>query len=216
MSVATVGRRNITSKTASEREIKETKNILLCGVGGQGIILASKILAKGLIQAGYDVKMSEVHGMAQRGGSVTTQVRFGEKVYAPIIGKGQADVLVSFETMETEKWLSYVKPNGKVVINDHHIPSAPILSGKATYPENIVADIQSKVDTVVFDAADLARTVGSVKAMNVVVVGALVKAMRLDGLVDWEAIIKESVKEEFKDLNVRAFHLGMEQVHLLQ
>ncbi len=190
----------------------EVKNILLCGVGGQGIILASKILATGLIKAGYDVKMSEVHGMAQRGGSVTTQVRFGEKVHSPIIGKGQADILVSFETMETAKWIEYIKPEGKVVINDYQIPSAPILSGAATYPKGVLEDISSKVQTTVFKAADLAQGIGNIKTMNVIIVGALVKAMGLDTGIKWDEVIKETVKEKFVDINLKAFNLGMEQV----
>ncbi|MGX8797537.1 indolepyruvate oxidoreductase subunit beta [Fusibacter sp. JL298sf-3] len=190
----------------------QNKDILLCGVGGQGIILASKILATGLIKAGYDVKMSEVHGMAQRGGSVTTQVRFGEKVYSPIIGKGQADILVSFETMETAKWIEFVKPEGKVVINDYQIPSAPILAGAAEYPKGVIEDISSKVETTIFKAADLARELGNIKTMNVIVVGALIKAMGLDAITDWKAVISETVKEKFIDINVKALEVGMNQV----
>lgn len=193
--------------------MSEIKNILLCGVGGQGIILASKILATGLIRAGYDVKMSEVHGMAQRGGSVTTQVRYGEKVYSPIIGKGQADVLVSFETMETPRWIDYVKPDGKVVINAYQIPSATILSGAAEYPEGVIEDLSSKVNTTVFKAAELAEELGNIKTMNVIIVGALVKAMGLESAIDWTEIIKENVKEKFIDINIKAFEIGINQVH---
>lgn len=192
--------------------MSEVKNILLCGVGGQGIILASKILSAGLIKAGYDVKMSEVHGMAQRGGSVTTQVRYGEKVYSPIIGKGQADVLVSFETMETPKWLDFVKPSGKVVINAYEIPSAVILSGAAEYPQGVIEDVASKVDTTVFKAAELAEALGNIKTMNVIIVGALVKALGLEKTVDWNEIIAETVKGKFVDINLKAFNLGLEQV----
>lgn len=192
--------------------MSEVKNILLCGVGGQGIILASKILATGLIKAGYDVKMSEVHGMAQRGGSVTTQVRYGEKVYSPIIGKGQADVLVSFEKMETPRWLDFVKADGRVVMNDYEIPSAPILSGAANYPKGVIEDISAKINTTVFKAAELAEGIGNIKTMNVIIVGALVKAMGLEGIVDWNEVIKETVKERFVDINVKAFNLGADQV----
>ena len=190
----------------------QVKNILLAGVGGQGIILASKILAIGLMSAGYDVKMSEVHGMAQRGGSVTTQVRYGKKVYSPIIGVGQADILVSFETMETGRWLEYVKPDGKVVINEYRIPSAPILAGAADYPEGVIEAISAKVNTTVFKAEELAMQLGNIKVMNVIVVGALIKAMGLDKEVDWTAVIKETVKEKFVDLNLKALELGMAQV----
>lgn len=192
--------------------MSEVKNILLCGVGGQGIILASKILSAGLIKAGYDVKMSEVHGMAQRGGSVTTQVRYGEKVYSPIIGKGQADILVSFETMETPKWIDFVKPTGKVVINAYEIPSAIVLSGAAEYPQGVIEDVAAKVDTTVFKAAELAEALGNIKTMNVIIVGALVKALGLEKTVDWNEIIAETVKGKFVDINLKAFNLGMEQV----
>ncbi|MCK5764061.1 MAG: indolepyruvate oxidoreductase subunit beta [Clostridiales bacterium] len=190
----------------------EVKNILLSGVGGQGIILASKILATGLINAGYDVKMSEVHGMAQRGGSVTTQVRFGEKVYSPIIGKGQADVLVSFEIMETGRWLDYVKPEGTVVINDFKIGSAPILMGTVEYPEGVIEYIQEQAkDTIVMKAADLAVELGNARTMNVIIVGALIKALDLEG-IDWDEVIKETVKPKFVDINIKALKLGMDQV----
>jgi indolepyruvate ferredoxin oxidoreductase beta subunit len=189
----------------------EIKNILLAGVGGQGIILASKILAAGLINAGYDVKMSEVHGMAQRGGSVTTQVRYGDKVYSPIIGKGQADVLVSFETMETGKWIEYLKDGGKIVVNEFEIPSAVVLSGAKDYPTGIVEALSERADTTVFKAAELAEDLGNKRTMNVVLVGALIKAMGLQDL-DWETVIKETVKEKFIDINIKALKLGMDQV----
>lgn len=189
----------------------EVKSVLLVGVGGQGTILASKILSAGLVDAGYDVKMSEVHGMAQRGGSVTTQVRFGEKVYAPIIGKGQADILVSFEAMEALRWLEFLNPNGKVVVNDHKIPSAPILMGNADYPEGVIEKIQEKVDTKVLDAGRIAEELGNPKTMNIVLLGALVKAMELTD-IDWEKAITESVKEQFIDINIKAFNEGMNAI----
>lgn len=187
------------------------KNILLVGVGGQGTILVSKILSTGLVEAGYDVKMSEIHGMAQRGGSVSTQVRYGEKVYSPIIGIGDADILVSFETMETLRWLEYLKPEGVVVINDYEIPSAPILSGKADYPQGIIELIESKVETKVINAAEIAEKLGSSKVMNVVLLGALIKSMNLTD-IDWENVIKDLVKEKFVDLNIKALHAGMDSV----
>ena len=191
--------------------MSDIKNILLVGVGGQGIILASKILANGLMSGGYDVKMSEVHGMAQRGGSVTTQVRFGKKVYSPIIGKGQADILVSFEKMEAGKWMDHLKMDGKVVVNDYEIPSAPILTGKAEYPKGIIEELQEKTDVTVFKAAEIAKELGNIKTMNVVMVGALVKAMGLDNL-DWDEVVKNTVKEKFVDINIKALRKGMEQV----
>ena len=113
-----------------------TKSIMLVGVGGQGTILASKLLTTGLMNAGYDVKMSEIHGMSQRGGSVSSQVRYGEKVYSPVIEIGGADILVSFEKMEALRWLEYLKPEGKIVVNNYRIDSIPVLSGKSIYKEN--------------------------------------------------------------------------------
>lgn len=188
----------------------DTKNVLLVGVGGQGIILASKILAEGLISAGYDVKMSEVHGMAQRGGSVSTQVRFGKKVYSPIIGKDQADVIISFEKMETLRWLDYLKKDGKVVVNDFQIPSAPILVGKCKYPENMIEELNEKAETIAFKAGDIAKELGNIKTANIVMVGALVKTMKLDE-INWEEIVKNNVKEKFIDINIKALRKGMEQ-----
>lgn len=188
-------------------------NIILAGVGGQGTILASKILAAGIMSKGLDVKMSEVHGMAQRGGSVTTQVRFGNEVFSPIIGKGQADILVSFEEMETGKWLEFVKPDGTVVINNYRIPSAPILSGAADYPEGVIDEIKSKIkNTKVIDAARLAEEeIGNAKTMNVIMVGALAKGLGLDD-IDWDSVLEETVKEKFIDINKKAFKIGYDAV----
>lgn len=186
-----------------------TKNILLVGVGGQGIILVSKILTAGLMKAGYDVKMSEVHGMAQRGGSVTTQVRFGEKVYSPIIGKGQADILVSFEKMEAVRWIEYLKPDGIVVVNNYEIPSMPIASGKEEYPEGLIEALQGAFKTIVIDAAKAAEEIGNIKTQNIVLLGALVKALKLDE-IDWEEIIKENIKPKLVEINIKAFNKGKE------
>lgn len=191
--------------------MSETKNILLVGVGGQGIILASKVLSKGLVDAGFDVKMSEVHGMAQRGGSVTTQVRYGEKVYSPIIGKGQADILVAFEKMEAMRWIEYLKPNGKLVINNYSIPSVPVLTGQVKYPENIIEELKEKVDTTVIDAANAARELGNIRTQNIIMLGALVKALNITE-VNWEEAIKETVKAKYIDINLRAFNRGNELV----
>lgn len=191
--------------------MSEVKSLLLVGVGGQGTILASKILSAGLLDAGYDVKMSEVHGMAQRGGSVTTQVRYGKKVYAPIIGKGQADILVSFEAMEALRWLEFLNPKGRAVVNDFKIPSAPILMGNVDYPEGVIEKIKEKVNTSILDAGQIAERIGNPKTMNIVLLGALVKAMELTN-IDWEKAIRENVKEQFVDINIKAFQEGMNAV----
>ncbi|MGX9754789.1 indolepyruvate oxidoreductase subunit beta [Clostridioides difficile] len=189
--------------------MKNVKNVLLSGVGGQGTVLASKILSAGLIDAGYDVKMSEVHGMAQRGGSVTTQVRYGEKVHSPILGKGDVDVLVSFETMEALRYLDFLKPDGKLVVNDYEMPSAPILTGRVDYPENIIDDIKEKVDVTVVKAVDIARGLGNEKVMNVVLLGALIKALKLENDIDWEKIVSQQVKPKFIEINIKALKEGM-------
>lgn len=188
-------------------------NIILAGVGGQGTILASKILAAGVMSKGLDVKMSEVHGMAQRGGSVTTQVRFGDTVYSPIIGKGQADILVSFEEMETGRWLEFVKPDGLVVINKYRIPSAPILTGDVDYPEGILDEIKGKIkNTQIVEAARMAEEeVGNAKTMNVIMMGALAKGMGLEG-VDWDTVLETTIKEKFVEINKKAFKLGFDAV----
>lgn len=186
----------------------DVKNILLVGVGGQGTILVSKILSTGLMDAGYDVKMSEVHGMAQRGGSVSSQVRYGKKVSSPIIGRGDADILVSFETMEALRWLEYLKPEGKIVVNDYRIPSAPILQGKIDYPEGVLETLQQKASANVIKAGEIAAGLGNARAMNIVLFGALVKAMELAN-IDWEEAIKKNVKAGMVDINVKAFRAGM-------
>lgn len=183
------------------------KNILLVGVGGQGTILASKILSEGLVESGYDVKMSEIHGMSQRGGNVSTQVRYGDKVYSPIIGEGEADIIVAFEKMEALRWIEYLKPGGKMVINDAEIPSSVIQMGKADYPQGILEDLGEKAHTYVFKASDIAKELGNIKAMNIVLLGALVEAMDLPD-IDWDEIMKRNIKAQFLDLNREAFERG--------
>lgn len=191
--------------------MSDVKNILLVGVGGQGTILASKVLSEGLAKAGYDVKMSEIHGMSQRGGNVSTQIRFGKKVYSPIVGKGEADVIVAFEKMEALRWIEYLKKDGKMVINDFEIPSAPIQQGMAKYPEGIIDELFKKAKVSVFRAGDIAAHLGNSKTMNIVLLGALVKAMDVPG-IDWEEIIKSNVKKGFEEINIKAFRAGAEQV----
>lgn len=191
--------------------MSDVRNILLVGVGGQGTILASKILSEGLSQAGYDVKMSEIHGMSQRGGNVSTQIRFGEKVYSPIVGQGEADVIVAFEKMEALRWIEYLKEDGKMVINDFEIPSVPIQQGIAKYPEGILEELVHKAKVSVFKAGDIAAQLGNSKTMNIVLLGALIKAMDIPG-IDWEEVIKSNVKKGFEDINIKAFRAGGDQV----
>ena len=188
-----------------------TKSILLVGVGGQGTILASKLLTTGLMNAGYDVKMSEIHGMSQRGGSVSSQVRYGEKVYSPVIEIGVADILVSFEKMEALRWLEYLKPEGNIVVNNYRIDSIPVLTGKAIYKEKEIEDELNRLNATIINAADKAKELGNSKVMNIILLGALVKSMSLED-IDWESIIRENIKEKFVDINLQAFKKGMEMV----
>ncbi|ATW26333.1 indolepyruvate oxidoreductase subunit beta [Candidatus Formimonas warabiya] len=186
-----------------------TKSILFVGVGGQGIILASKILTEGLLKLGFDVKMSEIHGMAQRGGSVTTQVRYGKKVYSPCIGKGEADILIAFEKVEAVRWLHQLKPGGTLLVNDYEIYSLPVLMGQESYPDQIVERLQEKVKNVkAFKAAQMAEDLGNIKAQNIILLGALIKALDLDG-VDWFEILKEQIPPKLHALNIQALEAGM-------
>ena len=191
--------------------MSEIKNVLFVGVGGQGAILACKILTIGLIESGYDVKMSEVHGMSQRGGSVSTQVRFGPKVYSPIIGTGTADLLVSFEEMEAARYLKFLKPEGKVVVNTLQIPSMPVLSGKRKYPQTVLEELKSRTTVLPLDATQIATDIGNPKSANVVLLGALIKALNLTD-IDWKSIISRTVKPKFVDINLKAFDAGMAAV----
>ena len=183
------------------------KSVILVGVGGQGAILTAKILVNGLISKGYDVKMSEVHGMSQRGGSVSTQVHFGDKVYSPVIGKGAADIMVAFEKMEAVRYADFLNPDGIAVINDYALQSATTSAGLAEYPEGCVEAMQSAFKCHVFDAAGIAASLGNPKCMNVVLFGAMTAVLGMDD-IDWEKIIRETVPEKFVDLNLRAYWAG--------
>lgn len=188
-----------------------TKNVLLVGVGGQGTILAAKLLTQGLMEAGYDVKMSEIHGMSQRGGSVSSHVRFGDKVEATTINPGEADLLVAFEKMEALRELIYLKPDGLVVINEHEMPSMPILSGDAPYPKDAVEEIQKHVKTIVLNATQMALDLGNAKSANIILLGTIIKAMGLER-IDWESIIRKQVKPAFVEVNLKAVRYGMDVI----
>lgn len=187
------------------------KSILLVGVGGQGTILASKLLTTGLMEEGYDVKMSEIHGMSQRGGDVSSQVRYGDKVESPVIELGGADLIISFEKMEALRWLKYLKKDGKVVVNDYEISSMPILSGKVDYPEGILEELKKHADTKVIDAAKHAEELGNSKVMNVILLGTIIKLMGLEK-INWDKIIRDNVKPKFIELNLKALEVGMSLV----
>lgn len=185
----------------------ETKNLIIVGVGGQGAILISKILTQGLIRAGFDVKQSEVHGMAQRGGSVSTQVRWGEKVYGPVFGKGEADILVALEKMEAVRYADYLKPDGVAVINDYSMDSITTASGLEEYPDNCLEAMSSAFKSIFLDAGRIAVELGNAKCMNVVLFGALCDALDVPG-VDWEEVVSECVPEKAREINAEAFKAG--------
>jgi indolepyruvate ferredoxin oxidoreductase beta subunit len=187
----------------------ENKSAILVGVGGQGAILTAKVLVNGLMKAGYDVKMSEVHGMSQRGGSVSTQVHWGEKVHSPVIGKGAADIMVAFEKMEAVRYADFLKPDGIAVINDYAMSSSTTAAGLCQYPEGCLEAMQKNFKCYTLKAADIAEELGSAKCMNIVLFGAMTKALGMDH-IDWEQIIRETVPEKFVELNLKAYRAGRE------
>ena len=186
----------------------ETKNIMIVGVGGQGSLLASKLLGRLLLSKGYDIKVSEVHGMSQRGGSVVTYVRYGDKVYSPVIDKGEADFIVSFELLEAARWTEFLKPGGKIIVNTQQINPMPVIIGAAQYPENLVDKMQAagaKVDAL--DCLALAEQAGSAKAVNLVLMGRLSKYFDFPDEA-WQKSIEACVPAKFLELNKKAFELG--------
>lgn len=186
----------------------ETKNIMIVGVGGQGTLLASKLLGRLLLGRGYDVKVSEVHGMSQRGGSVVTYVRWGERVYSPIIDKGQADCILSFELLEAARYTEFLKPGGRIIVNSQQINPMPVVAGVADYPENLEEKLKAlKIDVDALDALSLAEEAGSSKAVNLVLMGRL--ARYFDFIQEeWQAAINQSVPPKFLEMNRKAFALG--------
>lgn len=186
----------------------KTQNIMIVGVGGQGSLLASKLLGHLLLEQGYDVKVSEVHGMSQRGGSVVTYVRCGDRVHSPVIDKGEADYIVSFELLEAARWLSYLKPDGQIVTSTQQIDSMPVITGAATYPEHLVEKMKAtgaKVDAL--DCLALAEQAGSSKAVNIVLLGRLSHYFGVDE-AHWLSAIEAVVPPRFVELNKKAFALG--------
>ena len=185
------------------------KNIMIVGVGGQGTLLASKMLGYVLMHPGYDVKVSEVHGMSQRGGSVVTYVRFGKKVYSPVIDKGEADYILSFEKLEAERWIEYLKVGGQIITNTQEVDPMPVITGAAEYPADIVKKLEeagAKVDAK--DFLSIAEEAGSSKAVNIVLMGRLSEYFDDIPYEDWSAAIDAIVPEKFRELNHKAFDLG--------
>ena len=187
------------------------KNIMIVGVGGQGSLLASKLLGKLLVDEGYDVKVSEVHGMSQRGGSVVTYVRYGEKVYSPIIDKGEADFIVSFEKLEAARYARFLKKDGTIIVNTQEIDPMPVITGAAEYPHEALEELQAlgaHVDET--DALSLALESGSAKATNIVLMGRLSKYLSIDEQ-KWKDAIRSTVAPKFIETNLKAFDLGRNQ-----
>ena len=187
----------------------KTTSIMIVGVGGQGTLLASKLLGNVLLSQGCDVKVSEVHGMSQRGGSVVTYVRFGEKVYSPVVDLGEADYILSFELLESARWIGYLKKGGRLITNTHRTPPMPVITGAAEYPSNIEARLRELADVTALEAMPLAEQAGSAKAVNVVLVGVLSRSMDIPE-ENWLRAIEETVPPKFAELNRRAFLLGRE------
>ncbi len=184
-----------------------TKNIMIVGVGGQGTLLASRILGNAVISEGYDVKVSEVHGMSQRGGSVVTYVKYGDKVYSPIIDEGEADTILAFELLEAYRALPYLKKGGKIIVNAQKIDPMPVITGAAAYPENIDKKLCESADTNIVDALSLAKEAGNIKAVNVVLIGVLAKNTDIS-YEKWVETIKATVPAKFLDVNLKAFEMG--------
>lgn len=182
-------------------------NIMIVGVGGQGTLLASRILGNTVINEGYDVKVSEVHGMSQRGGSVVTYVKFGDKVYSPIIDRGEADIILAFEMLEAYRAMPYLKKGGKIIVNSQEIDPMPVITGAAKYPERILDKMSKKVDVLSVDALKLANEAGNSKAVNVVLIGIMAKNTSIE-YDKWVETIKTTVPEKFLDVNLKAFDLG--------
>ncbi len=186
----------------------ETRNIMIVGVGGQGSLLASKLLGHLLVEQGYDVKVSEVHGMSQRGGSVVTYVRYGDNVYSPIIDRGEADIIVSFELLEAARWMPYLKEGGRIITNTQQMDPMPVITGAAEYPEDIVSKIQAKgVPIDAIDGLALASEAGSSRAVNIVLMGRLSRYFDIPE-EQWLDAVRKSVPPRFVDVNLKAFELG--------
>jgi indolepyruvate ferredoxin oxidoreductase beta subunit len=184
-----------------------TKNIMIVGVGGQGTLLASRILGNTVITEGYDVKVSEVHGMSQRGGSVVTYVKYGDAVYSPVIGKGEADIILAFEMLEAYRAMPFLKKGGKMIVGSQEMAPMPVITGAAEYPKDIESKLKAEMDVTVVDALSLAKQAGNSKAVNVVLIGLMAKNTDID-YEKWVETIKTTVPEKFLDVNLKAFDLG--------
>lgn len=183
-------------------------NVMIVGVGGQGTLLASRVLGAAMIASGYDVKVSEVHGMSQRGGSVVTYVRAGEKVYSPIVNMGEADMILAFEQLEAARWLPYLKKDGRLITSTQQIDPMPVVTGAAKYPEDVLKAIQAAgAELVTVDALRLALEAGSVKAVNIVLIGVMARQTDIPKEV-WMEAVRSTVPSRFMEMNLKAFEAG--------
>ena len=183
-------------------------NIMIVGVGGQGSLLASRLLGRVLTEEGYDVKVSEVHGMSQRGGSVVTYVKFGKKVYSPLVDLGEADYILSFEKLEAARYVSYLRKGGRIIVNSQQIDPMPVITGAASYPADILDTIRAAgADVDELDALSLAEQAGSAKAVNIVLMGRLAKTFGI-APEKWIDALRATVAPKFFEMNCRAFELG--------
>jgi len=186
----------------------ETKSIMIVGVGGQGSLLASRIIGNVLLSQGFEVKVSEVHGMSQRGGSVVTYVKYGDEVSSPVIVKGEADIIISFEQLEAARWLPFLKKGGHLVTSTQKIDPMPVINGAAVYPDDIIEKIKAQgIDVIAVDALTLAEQAGTAKASNVVLMGVVSTKMQFDESV-WQQALEQCVPAKFLELNKKAFALG--------
>jgi len=183
-------------------------NILLVGVGGQGILLASEILAEAFMIAGFDVKKSEIHGMSQRGGSVVSHVRFGKKVFSPVVPEGEGDILFGFELLETCRYLNLLRPGAKVIANDFRIQPPSVLLGQQRYPDNLQDAIASRFpDFQLVDGIKIATETGNPRVANTVLLGAVSKHLQLDNSI-WQKALQKMVPVKALEVNLRAFQAG--------
>ena len=185
----------------------QTKNIMIVGVGGQGTLLTSRILGGIARVAGYDVKVSEVHGMAQRGGSVVTYVRYGDSVAEPLVEEGQADILIAFERLEALRYIHFLKKDGVLVLNDQRIEPVTVLTGASDYPENIVEKLKERRNVVSIDARTAAIKLGDARVFNSIIVGLVAKSLDFTKEA-WLDIIDKTVPAKMIDINKEAFLLG--------
>ena len=191
----------------NKEHIKVT-NVVICGVGGQGIILASNVLCSAAYNEGFDVKKSEVHGMAQRGGSVITHVRFGSKIFSPLIEEGSAQYILAFEKLEAVRYLHYLKEKGKIIVNDRQIPPMSVLTGQTKYPDDILPKLQSLGKVYLIDAGKKANELGNERTVNVILLGVLARFLKFSPEA-WEKALRENIKEKYLELNIEAFNAGL-------